>query len=561
MPNLQKSPLPDNSFQNGARITSEQKLRIHPIFGYEQIHSGIDIAVPKNTPVRSVADGKVIKVGTATNVGKMVAVEHTDGTISLYYHLNSFANNLKVGDQVIADQNLGASGNGFPEVFKTDDNNEPILDIDGNRIPRLGYHLHFGLIDGKQVIDGSTIRNKIYNNGKENGKLGFVESNADFINPRPLLADLAINQALLQLSSSDPNNILGYRDSEGNLKPLDQLTLNQQKALKAAANNIFPSAYHLPDPFLDEGLGQITLDGKDIYESLVQGENNKIYIGDFELSGKGVCLVDPKFPSEGEHSWLVTGSNDNKDYLLYRINDGDKKDPNGKDLLIVPLPQTETKNSIRITNFNFERALSSDNLVGIKLGYLPITKKFVSNSITTNDYSAALLSGRKDAVVSTMYDNLSCEGAVLYQIDGDNGLGSPNRKATVLDKNGLVVKDNIKLVSPNYTLFREMIPLTDDGRWMVYYANYAEVDFDHSDNQRASGVYAQIFDKKGNVVKDTFSLVDTTIVPGEYKNFGSILSFPGGDFVVRNNLPANDNNKNHFNLIVAKNFKINKTKY
>ena len=61
-------------------------------------------------------------------------------------------------------------------------------------------------------------------------------------------------------------------------------------------------------------------------------------------------------------------------------------------------------------------------------------------------------------------------------------------------------------------------------------------------NQKASGVYAQIFDKKGNVVKDTFSLVDTTIVPGEYKNFGSILSFPGGDFVVQNNLSANNNN-------------------
>ena len=239
---------------------------------------------------------------------------------------------------------------------------------------------------------------------------------------------------------------------------------------------------------------------------------------------------------------LVTGSNDNKDYLLYRINDGDKKDPNGKDLLIVPLPQTETKNSIRITNFNFERALSDDNSFGIKLGYLSEHSKFIVNepSIEINNYSAVLLNDKKDNTVSTIYDNLSCDGAVLYKWAGQGA----DYEAMVLDKNGLKVKDKdaIALIPPSNSLLREIRPLTDDGRWYVCYSNYAEADFDHSENGRGSGVLMKIFDNKGNVVKDTFSLVDTTIVPGEYKNFGSILSFPNGNFVVQNNLSANDNN-------------------
>jgi len=323
-----------------------------------------------------------------------------------------------------------------------------------------------------------------------------------------------------------------------------------------AINNT-PVNYNFPD---DQGL-QITINYQGNIDPLAQ-IGNSLFLGDESISGNAVCLADSKSPSEGENRWKLTTSTYGKEYVLTRVDDNDKPSVTGTKLIIAPVDQgvdskgnkiTTTQNCVVINNFPFSQSIKAaeeaakNNGVsttvapfGIKLGYLSEHSKFIVNepSIEINNYSAVLLNDKKDNTVSTIYDNLSCDGAVLYKWAGQGA----DYEAMVLDKNGLKVKDKdaIALIPPSNSLLREIRPLTDDGRWYVCYSNYAEADFDHSENGRGSGVLMKIFDNKGNVVKDMFPLVDTTVIPGEYRNIGSINSFPDGNFVVRwNKLPDN----------------------
>ncbi|MEW2420045.1 peptidoglycan DD-metalloendopeptidase family protein [Streptomyces nigra] len=71
-------------------------------------HTGQDFAVPIGTPVRSVADGRVVKVSCGGAFGMEVVVLHTDGYYTQYAHLASVA--VDQGERVDAGQWIGQSG-------------------------------------------------------------------------------------------------------------------------------------------------------------------------------------------------------------------------------------------------------------------------------------------------------------------------------------------------------------------------------------------------------------------------------------------------------------------
>lgn len=83
-------------------------------------HLAIDIKVPKNTPVRSIANGVVVKVGyQATGFGKHIVVQHQDvpsiedsNIKTTYYSSYSHLSNVLVseGDIVMRGQNIALSG-------------------------------------------------------------------------------------------------------------------------------------------------------------------------------------------------------------------------------------------------------------------------------------------------------------------------------------------------------------------------------------------------------------------------------------------------------------------
>ena len=72
-------------------------------------HYGIDIAGPIGTPIYSAADGVVIEAGPASGFGLWVRVEHADGTITVYGHVDSF--NVREGQRVKAGEQIARMGN------------------------------------------------------------------------------------------------------------------------------------------------------------------------------------------------------------------------------------------------------------------------------------------------------------------------------------------------------------------------------------------------------------------------------------------------------------------
>ncbi len=76
-------------------------------------HYGIDLAAPIGTPIYALTDGVVEKAGPASGFGMWVVLRHTDGTSSVYGHINrafvEVGQKVKAGDQIAEVGNRGQS--------------------------------------------------------------------------------------------------------------------------------------------------------------------------------------------------------------------------------------------------------------------------------------------------------------------------------------------------------------------------------------------------------------------------------------------------------------------
>jgi murein DD-endopeptidase MepM/ murein hydrolase activator NlpD len=97
-------------------ITSGFGEREDPILGNGEgeFHKGIDIGSPDGTPVHAPADGRVIKAGWGTGYGREVQIDHGNGVVTLYAHLQGF--NVTVGEQVVKGQVIGYVGHSGSRV-------------------------------------------------------------------------------------------------------------------------------------------------------------------------------------------------------------------------------------------------------------------------------------------------------------------------------------------------------------------------------------------------------------------------------------------------------------
>jgi murein DD-endopeptidase MepM/ murein hydrolase activator NlpD len=77
-------------------------------------HCGVDLDGPRGRPLVSVAAGTVVRVelselGLDGRSGRYVRIEHDDGTLTAYMHMDAVAE-VRVGDRVTAGQYLGTLG-------------------------------------------------------------------------------------------------------------------------------------------------------------------------------------------------------------------------------------------------------------------------------------------------------------------------------------------------------------------------------------------------------------------------------------------------------------------
>ena len=105
--------LPAISPTKEGRIASGFGYRMHPILHYRRMHSGLDIAVPRGSPVYATGAGVIEDIAYSNiGYGRYVLIDHPEaGYKTLYGHLDSVLPNIREGVEVVRGQQIAKSGN------------------------------------------------------------------------------------------------------------------------------------------------------------------------------------------------------------------------------------------------------------------------------------------------------------------------------------------------------------------------------------------------------------------------------------------------------------------
>lgn len=96
--------------------------RIHPIYGYQKFHYGVDLSAPSGTPIYATRSGVVDIASYNGSAGYYVQINHGDGFKSIYMHMTHYI--VGVGQYVSQGQVIGYCGSTGAST---------------------GPHLHFGI--------------------------------------------------------------------------------------------------------------------------------------------------------------------------------------------------------------------------------------------------------------------------------------------------------------------------------------------------------------------------------------------------------------------------------
>ena len=113
-------------------------------------HLGVDYAAPTGRKVVATAEGKVIHKGRKGGYGKTIMIKHKNGYKSLYAHLNSYNNKLKIGSWVKQGDFIGRVGTTGRST---------------------GPHLHFSIYKNGRAVDPQKVitvtKTKLQGNKRE----------------------------------------------------------------------------------------------------------------------------------------------------------------------------------------------------------------------------------------------------------------------------------------------------------------------------------------------------------------------------------------------------------
>ena len=123
--------------QGGGRLASRFGYRVHPIFKSRRLHTGVDLASPKGTPIYASGDGVVERAQWVSGYGRFVELKHVNGYETGYGHMSRIADGMKPGIKVRQGQIIGYVGS------------------TGNST---GNHLHFEIKVNGRFVDPLSVK-------------------------------------------------------------------------------------------------------------------------------------------------------------------------------------------------------------------------------------------------------------------------------------------------------------------------------------------------------------------------------------------------------------------
>jgi len=123
--------------QGGGRLASRFGYRVHPIFKKRILHSGVDLAAPRGTPIYAAGDGVVERAQWESGYGRYILIKHVNGYETGYGHQSAFADGIKPGVRVRQGQLIGYVGS------------------TGNST---GNHLHFEIKVNGRFVDPLSVK-------------------------------------------------------------------------------------------------------------------------------------------------------------------------------------------------------------------------------------------------------------------------------------------------------------------------------------------------------------------------------------------------------------------
>ncbi|MGB4599143.1 MAG: M23 family metallopeptidase [Trichlorobacter sp.] len=90
------------------RFSSGFGMRVHPTYGSQRFHSGVDLSIPRGTPVHATADGIVSVSSFGAGNGNVVVIEHGHGFSTVYAHNDR--NLARVGQTVKRGERIALAG-------------------------------------------------------------------------------------------------------------------------------------------------------------------------------------------------------------------------------------------------------------------------------------------------------------------------------------------------------------------------------------------------------------------------------------------------------------------
>ncbi|NVK36065.1 MAG: M23 family metallopeptidase [Rhodobacteraceae bacterium] len=128
---LMRKPVSDGQFRSGFG------MRRHPILKYRKMHTGVDWAAKRGTPIMAAGNGVIKKAGWSSSYGRRIELSHANGYTTTYNHMTAFAKGITEGMRVSQGQIIGYVGSTGLST---------------------GPHLHYEVMVNNRYVDPMRIR-------------------------------------------------------------------------------------------------------------------------------------------------------------------------------------------------------------------------------------------------------------------------------------------------------------------------------------------------------------------------------------------------------------------